>query len=137
RYTYDAAGNRLTDTDELNQTNTFTYDSLDRVATQTDALDGHTASTYDAAGNKGTETDENGHSVTYTYDALDRLTLAVDGAGYRSTVAYDAVGNVVQKTQQLDLTDPTRLAVTTEDYDALNRVSHTLTADGRLIAYTY
>lgn len=51
-YTFDALGNKLSETDPLGNTLTFTYDAMSRMLTSTDA-DGYTTTyAYDALGNQ-------------------------------------------------------------------------------------
>ena len=55
-YTYDAAGNKLTETDQRSNTTTSTYDANNRLASVATALGNKTTYFYDADGNQ-TESD--------------------------------------------------------------------------------
>lgn len=94
-----------------------------------------TVTAYNAQGNVWTVTDQLGHMTTYQYDDLDRKKAEVDPSAQSllngtlqnvastTTYTYDANGNV------LSATDPD-LHTTWDDYDALNRVVKTVSADG-------
>ncbi|MEW4454588.1 RHS repeat-associated core domain-containing protein [Bremerella sp. JC817] len=113
--TYDSDGNMLTQTDELGNTTTYTYDDLGRQLTITSAdPDGAgplsatvTTYTYNAQGKKATES-INGRTTTYAYDAYGRLSSVTeedpDDTGPLSapvtSYTYDSDGN------QLTVTDP-------------------------------
>jgi RHS repeat-associated protein len=86
QYTYDAVGNRLTETTQSGTT-TYTYDAANRIAT----VDG-VAYTYDNNGNL-----LNDGSSTYTYDHANRLkSVTQDGVTY--TYAYNGLGDRVSQT---------------------------------------
>ncbi len=92
-YTYDAAGNLLTETDPLGNVTTYLYDSLDRVTRETGAdPDGagplaapQTNYTYDSADNLLTVSDPLSRVTSHEYDNLGRRTKVTqpdpDGAG--------------------------------------------------------
>ncbi|NJM76773.1 MAG: hypothetical protein HC852_14505 [Acaryochloridaceae cyanobacterium RU_4_10] len=111
---YDAAGNLIAQTDELNRTSTFAYDSRNWLTATTDPLNHTTTRTYDAVGNILTTADALGHTTNYGYDALDRTISTTDAIGKTTLMTYDRVGNL------LSLTDPDQNK-TTYTYDALDR----------------
>jgi YD repeat-containing protein len=114
-YTYDANGNRLTQTETNGgapETTTYTYDARDRLETVTYPPDSISATgrvvayTYDEVGNRLTEltTDPvSGDPLTSksgTFDALNRLTVLEDLLDAPATITfdYDANGNQTAKT---------------------------------------
>lgn len=121
-YTYDPAGNRLTEKSPLNHITTTTYDASNNQTTRSDAL---------------------GHVTTWTHDALNRL-QAVTGpdapvctagvecvGGKKSTVyGYDDAGNLVSRT------DP-KAHVTGYSYDAAKRLKQTLSPTNQKWTYGY
>lgn len=130
-YTYDGNGNRLTQTDALGQTTTFTYDpTFNKVTSSTDPLGNVTQFTYDAKGNLLTQTDANGHATTFTYNGFGLLTKIIDAQGAPTTLAYDAEGNIETVTDPLG-------HVTTYAYDAISRLVSTTDAVGRTTFLSY
>jgi RHS repeat-associated protein len=142
-YTYDAASNRKTLTAPDGSTNTYNYDTLNRLSNLTNSLTGQFGFGYDALSRRTQLTRPNGINTNYSYDSLSRLlsvlhqagSTTIDGASY----VYDAAGNRTSKTNQLNnvtegytydplyqLTQVAQGATTTESYsyDAVgNRLS--------------
>jgi RHS repeat-associated protein len=75
-YTYDAVGNRLSETDPNGNVTRHGYDALDRLAL-----------TEDAAGGL----------VTFEHDAFDRITAITDPRGLTTAYAYNAFGDLVEE----------------------------------------
>ncbi|MDH5348779.1 MAG: hypothetical protein OEW13_12830 [Nitrospira sp.] len=69
----------LTVTDAKNQTTTYTYDNMDRLAPRKDALNRTESYQYDLAGNLTQFTDRKNQVTTFQYDALNRRTQATYG----------------------------------------------------------
>jgi RHS repeat-associated protein len=85
-WTYDAAGNRLTQTAPSAVVTTYTYDSADRMLTA-----GASTFTYDKNGNQLTATTSSG-TTTNAYDSANRL-LTSSGPNGTSNFTYDGDGN--------------------------------------------
>jgi RHS repeat-associated protein len=156
-FTYDANGNLLTLTDARGKTTTWTYDSMDRVATRTDPLTRAESFTYDLNGNLATWTDRKGQVTIYQYDALDRQTFVGFGttgvpptyastiattydAGDRSTAIVDSAAGTIGRT--FDLLDRLTQETTPEGtvsytYDAAGRRATMQVAGQAQVAYTY
>ncbi len=111
-YTYDWAGNVLTETDPLGRKSAYTYDTvgLKRTFSQYDVNAANPSATtkydYDVRGNLVKTTDPVFIETRYEYDLLNRQT-AIDGQDVnvdgviqtrRSTTNYDAAGNVTSTT---------------------------------------
>jgi RHS repeat-associated protein len=147
RYTYDAAGNRLTLAVQQGarpaRTTAFAYDALNRLARVVDPEGGVTTFAYDQVGNRASATLPNGTRATYTYDALNRLTLlehtrVADGsllARFAYTLSVNgqrvrAVETVAGNTRSVEYS-----------YDAYQRLLREVVADpaggNRDLAYTY
>jgi RHS repeat-associated protein len=96
-YSYDAVGNRLSET--VNGVTTdYTYDELDQLLSR-----GSVQYSYDGRGNLVQVAD--GVDVTaYTWDALDRLST-ISGAGLAASYEYDADGRRVQSTVGMEVTN--------------------------------
>ncbi len=88
-YTYDAVGNRLSET-QSGITQSHTYGANDnRLVSQSGA-----ALTYDSAGNRLTD---GGGSRTYTYDQMGRVATVTDNSTLTATYVYNALGQRVNK----------------------------------------
>ena len=73
-YTYDAADNRTSIKDPLNNLTQFTYNTARQALTFADARNKATTNTYDAAGsNLLTTTDPLNHTTTYSYSLITGL----------------------------------------------------------------
>ncbi len=83
-----------------------------------------TPSRFPRGANGRLRTTVDGATTTYTYNELDQL-LAAGGASF----AYDAPGNLTQSLSAAD--------VTTQAWDALDRLSSAILPDGTSLAYAY
>src|SRR6266436_4495567 len=142
-YGYDAASNRTSFTAPDGSTNTYVYDTLNRLSTLTNSLTGQFGFGYDTLSRRTSLTRPNAVNTAYNYDSVSRLlsvlhqtgTTTLDGASY----TYDNAGNRTAKTNKLNsvteqytydplyqLTQVTQGTTTTESYsyDAVgNRLS--------------
>ena len=114
QWTYDVAGNKLTEQRPDASLTTFTYDSMNRVLTTTNALNQVTSYAYDAASNLTALTDANGHTYSFAYDRLNRRTAMSYPDTTQETWTYDAVGNVSYWTTRSG-------QITSYFYDSRNR----------------
>lgn len=125
---------------------TFTYDKLDNLLTQTDALGNYltntyvpgtdllatqnregdlTWHTYDGQGRLATSNVEaNGSQVltmNYEYDDLDRVVKSIDPYGFEQTKTFDLEGRLVAESKEYETGSA---AVTSYTYDAVgNRIT--------------
>ena len=103
-YTYDAAGNlaSMTSSNANGVSVSYTYDSLNRLATVVDnrlpAGQQTTTYSYDPASNLATVTYPNGLQSSFTYDDLNRVT-AMNAAKASYNYQLDATGNRKQVTE--------------------------------------
>jgi YD repeat-containing protein len=109
-HSYDAVGNRTSETEGGSFTTTYAYDALNRLTQVAPSGQPATSYSYDAVGNRLTKS---GPTWTYSYDAADRLTAEGSGAGAKS-YSYDARGNQAWSLKNTLLT--------TYSYDALDRL---------------
>ncbi len=108
-FTYDADGNRLTTTDALGNTTTFTYEPVfNKVASIIDPTGQITQFAYGASGNLSTVTDANTNATSLTYDSFGLVTEIVDQLGEQSLLTYDSFGNPVVTTDSLGNTTSIR-----------------------------
>lgn len=120
KHTYDAKGNRLTDTDGNNNVTSYEYNSNGYLTKVTDAEGGITAYTYDCHGNRLTEIDARNNTTRFEYNALDQLIKTTDALNNVTTYTYDKLGNLLTITNPLGKT-------TSYAYDGLGRrISTTL-----------
>ena len=73
-------------TDARTNVTSYTYSSMDRLASRTDPLLRAESYAYDLGGNLTTFTDRKSQATSRTYDALDRLGQVTYGDG--STTSY-------------------------------------------------
>lgn len=95
RWTFDAAGNRLTETKD-GTTTTYTVDANDRL---TQASDGTTTTTYsyDDQGNLLSETENGTQTATYSYSGDHKL-MQSTANGQSASYVYDAADNRIGQT---------------------------------------
>ena len=129
-YTYDANGNKLTETTERvvdgtteQVTRSWTYDGLNRVVTETDPEGNTTTREYNELGRLAAVVDKRGRRTEYTYDEVGSKTRTTYPDGTFETWEYDALGRVVAETNRLGKT-------TRYDYDELGRRVATHLPDG-------
>ena len=105
-YGYDAASNRRSLTAPDGSTNSYNYDTLNRLATLTNSLTDQFGFGYDALSWRTQLTRPNGVNTNYNYDSVSHLlsvlhqagSTTLDGAGY----GYDFAGNRTSKTNYLN-----------------------------------
>jgi RHS repeat-associated protein len=128
-YTYDASGNRLTETDATG-TATYTYNQFAEVLTRTDQLNGVTTNTYDVTGNLLTTKDALNNTTTFTYDARGQLLTMTNALGKVTTLTWDTSGRLTQVKDALNNT-------TDFAYDARARLTSTTNALTFVTSYAY
>ncbi len=128
-YTYDENGNRLSILDANGHETTFAYDELNRLITESDALDNTWTYGYDNVGNRISLIDANGATTSYIYDDANRLTDIVYGPPSTVHFTYDNAG------RRLSMTD--ELGTTTWAYNARNQVTAITDPFGETVEYTY
>ena len=131
-FAYSATGQR-TNMVDASGTNTYTYDSRDRLLTKA-TPQGTLTYTYDAYGNQATlqSSTTNGTKLTYSYDDLNRLTNVVDRFTNNTFYNFDAVGNLQTYRYQNNVTN-------SYAYNALNRLTNisVTAASGTLASFAY
>jgi len=132
-FDYDAAGNRTSVKDGLNQETTFAYDGLNRLIRQTFANGDTWTHTYNAV-QKESQLSPRGILTSYTYDARDRL-LTVATSGTEGGIAfpptsrsytYDNAGKLLTVTESgtgLQPVLPGSALAVSYTYDEMGRVT--------------
>jgi YD repeat-containing protein len=129
-YTYDNAGNKLSETDPLGHATVFVYDALDRL-TQTNYIDGtNTKIVYDKLGQVIAQTNQMGNTTQFAYDERNRHTATIDALGQRTEYSYDIIGNLTS-------IKDANLHTTSYEYDALNRRTATIIPLGQRSTTSY
>lgn len=133
RWAYSPTSQR-TNMVDASGTNTYAYDSRDRLLTNT-TPQGTLTYSYDGFGNLATTKSltASGASVSYFYDVLNRLTNATDLAtSTTNTYDFDAVGNLQTIRYHNGVTNR-------YTYDALNRLTNLVagTPSALLASFAY
>lgn len=90
-FSYDPNGNLLSVTDARNGVTSYTYNTMDRLATRTDPLLQQESYVYDNTGNLTEVTDRKSQVSTFTYDALNRRTQASVAGPATTSYTYTRV----------------------------------------------
>ncbi|MCS4508716.1 RHS repeat-associated core domain-containing protein [Xylophilus ampelinus] len=91
-YTYDANGERISETNALGQTTRYGLDGLRRVQQVTDSLNAQAMLAYDPRDNVVAASDFKGVSTAYTRDALGSATQERSADTGALATTYDALG---------------------------------------------
>ena len=120
-YTYDTMGRPLTATDANGNSTTTTYDSRGRVTSVTAPDGSMVAYTYNRFDNRTSVASSGREPVVYNYDALGQLESVVYASGDLTVENfYDANGNLVAETTNRDSTASGTAYYT---YDVFDRVT--------------
>ena len=142
-FTYDHLGNMLTQTNGDGNTTRFAYDLNNREVSQTDALGNTATFTYDRVGNRITSTDARGNTTNYVYDADNRLVqeIAPQVQIYTVGVGFSTVRPTTTHAYDADGNEIRTIDangnVTTSYYDGDNRLIAQVNAQNALTTYTY
>ncbi|MEO1211793.1 MAG: RHS repeat-associated core domain-containing protein, partial [Cyanobacteria bacterium J06638_20] len=135
RYDLNAAGHRLSVTEDDGRQVSYTYDDLYRL-TEENINNGERviSYTFDNVGNRLTRNDSAEGITTYTYDDNDRLqteTLRQNGTVIDTTTyTYDDNGNLTQQVKNVTET-------TTYTWNDDNRLVAVTTPEGNAVTYAY
>jgi RHS repeat-associated protein len=133
-YAYDALGNLTQTAAPLARTTNSTYDANGNKLTDTDARGNTTSYVYDAL-NRLVETDyPNGAKSTKTYDFRNNVIQATDQAGNVTLNGYDLAGRLVSVTRAYGTANA---STTSYAYDAAGRKVSETDALGHSTTYTY
>ncbi|MBO8173610.1 MAG: RHS repeat protein [Bacillaceae bacterium] len=130
-YEYNAAGEKIRETNALGETTIYEYDPAGRLIRVTDSLGVETTFAYDNAGNKVYMVDGRGKITRYRYGAFGLLTEVINAKGMSMKYRYDLALNVAEKTDRKGYH-------TTYTYDNQNRLfSKTVLETGDKVTYAY
>jgi len=112
------------------QTHSYTYDTLGRMVTDTDANSQTTSYTYDQNGNRLSATDPLGRVTSYSYDSLDRLVTVTNPLSGVTSYVYDPLDHLVT------VTDPLGHS-TSYTYNGLDQLLSQSSPDTGSTSFTY
>ena len=118
-YTYDGAGNQVSETDPLGNSATYTYNSVNLPTGYVNKNGDGTHIGYDLAGRAVSLQDTMGAKTSLAYDADGNITSTKNALGYGTDYTYDLGGNLINTTDALG-----RVATYTYDNRG-NRISAT------------
>ncbi len=137
-YTYNANGNRITETNPLGKVTTWAFDNLNRLTqtTQPDP-DGAGALTspitkfgYDALNNRTSLTDPDNNVTTWAFDGLNRETTETNSLSQVRSFGYNAAGDLTSQTDRNG-------RVTNFTYDNLHRRTQEKWMSGSTVLNTF
>ncbi len=152
KMSYDAKGNLLSRSDQLNNTTSFNYEPIynlvayirdpkwnttkfnydinGNLITITDALNNATGITYNNKGLIASITDAQGNITQYTYNTQYQLEAITDALNNTTRFTYDSRGNITT------ITDA-KGNITTYEYDIMDRLIKVTDPAGNVTTYTY
>ncbi|MFE2346063.1 DUF6531 domain-containing protein [Kitasatospora cineracea] len=138
-WTYDSLNRVATHKDARNNTTTYSYNTLNQVTQTTDPAGGKTSYTYNPLGLLATVTSPRGGVTTYAYDSGSNRSSVTTPLGEKTTFGYDAAGRVTSKTDPRgNTTGATPSAYTTTyTYDPSGLLTSAKDPLGNTTSYTY
>ena len=140
-YSYNPAGQQLTERNPLGHTTTNVYDDAGRLTSTSDALGRVTSFTYDDANRVISETapDPDGAGpltspvTRFTYDAVGNKLTETNPRGNTTTFAYDGANRLISSTAaDPDGGGPLPAPVTTSTYDPNGNVASSVEPRGNV-----
>ncbi|MEJ7590407.1 MAG: Ig-like domain-containing protein, partial [Planctomycetaceae bacterium] len=137
-YTYNANGNRITETNPLGKVTTWAFDNLNRL-TQTTQPDPDGAGSltspittfgYDTLSRRTTLTDPDNNVTTWAFDGLNRMTSETNALGKADSYVYNAASDMTSHTDRNG-------RVTNYVYDNLHRRTQEKWMSGSTVLNTF
>jgi RHS repeat-associated protein len=129
-------------TDALGNVWSYSFDTLNRLVSETDPLHNVLSWSYDSASDVTASTNQDGWQTTFAHDTMGRLTgqtlpvNATTSAVY--SFGFDAAGNETSAVVPLYYSGSTLVAATTtQSYDSMNRLSGTTDPVGDTVQEHY
>lgn len=129
-HTHDSQLRLIKETDPLNKSVLFAYDSSNNRTAFTDKNGNITRLTYNERGNFTSMTNAMGSTNTFTYDINNNLTSITDARGFTATFQYDSKGNLILQKDPLGHS-------TTFVYDKFGQIRSVKDAGGKAARLTY
>ncbi|MDO9005289.1 MAG: hypothetical protein Q7V20_17725 [Aquabacterium sp.] len=140
QYVYDQAGNLLTRIDGLNHSTSYTYDGLNRVVRETDALGQQKLTVYNefmGLGYVAATIEVNGQATVNSYDAHGRLFAVQRISDVASTIDYGTIGYSYDKLNRLRMVTSATGEKTFYIYDEASRKVGQIDQSGALTQFIY
>jgi RHS repeat-associated protein len=96
-FSYDGAGNIVSQIDKEGKTTGYDYDGLGRISRMVDAKGNSTLFAYDRRDNLIRLEDAKGQVTNFEYDKNNRLKKEIRPMGEETLYSYDAAGNLIEK----------------------------------------
>ncbi|MEE3471491.1 MAG: DUF6531 domain-containing protein [Butyrivibrio hungatei] len=135
-YTYDKLGRIKTETDGEGNTTTYDYDKNGNLICKIDALGGQTCYEYDALGRVIKVTDAIGREESCTYDKNGNIKTVTDAAGVVTENHYEK-GRLLKVTQKTADNDAPEIIINEFEYDSCGRICKQVERDGFTLFYEY
>ncbi|NYE28233.1 RHS repeat-associated protein [Rhodanobacter sp. K2T2] len=147
---YNSQHEAQTHVDEDGRTYAYTYNAFGQKTTETDPL-GHTKTWYYGSnGQLNSFEDENGNAIFYTYDSVGRRASDMDSASHIKKYSYDNLDRLISTTywdKSVEQNIYTYLDITTHvdrlgqstyyQYDGVRNLESVTTPLGAVTTYTY
>jgi len=127
---YSSLNRLLQEIGALGQTTEYTYDDQGNVIAVRDPLNRTTTNAYDALNRLVRVTDPASGMTTYAYNGLDALTLVADPRGLVTGYTVDGLGNLAQQASP-------DTGITDNSYDAAGNLLSQTDAKGQVTTYAY
>lgn len=129
-YTYDSLGRVLTQSGNNGQETTSSYDTNSNLVSLTDANREVIQMTYDALNQLKTRTEKDGGTSHFDYDASGRLNSVTDARGLVTNYYYDGFGGLTKQSSP-------DTGITTWVYNKGGLATRVTTADGKVTTRTF
>lgn len=125
KFTHDAMGNVLTETDGLDHVWTKTYNSFNDVLTDKNPLNRTSTYTYNTAGNLTSVKNAKNETTNLSPNSKGQITAVTDARGKTTTFGYDAYGNQSALTNAVSKTWISTYDLASRKTSATDPLNHT------------
>lgn len=130
-FSYDSSGNRVSVTDALGDSTTYTYDSVNgKLSSVTNSVGDKTLYQYDERGNLTSITNPRGNRSSFVYNSFGQLAESIDQSENKTIFNYDSLGNLIS------VRDPIG-NVTSQRYDGISRLVEIEDSQGKRSSVSY
>jgi RHS repeat-associated protein len=134
-YEYNHPLNKVTrSVDPAGKATTYSYNAAGNLLSQVNPDGSSVTRTYTSRGLLATSTDERGKITAYAYDQYGRLTSSTDPGGIVTSLTLDGRGNPLAVTDALGRPEQRRIS---RAFDAMNRVTGIVDGENNYSSFTY